>query len=160
MTGVRGGHACEDVTPGFGGATGSTGRGTVGRVPRFVIHEHHASTRHFDLRLEREDTLWSWALPKGPPTDTAHDRLAIRVDDHDLDHLGFEDLTPVDGAEPGAVTKSIWDRGTYETARATDDKLVIDVDGERMAGRFALIHTGDDQWLMHLMTITTPGGSS
>ncbi len=118
---------------------------------RFVIHEHYASTHHFDLRLEHDGTLWSWALPKGVPTDPTRNRLAVRVDDHDLDHLEFEDLAPVGPHAPGAVVKSIWDHGTFETVRATDDKLVIDLHGRRTVGRFALFRTGGDQWMMHLM---------
>ena len=116
-----------------------------------MIHEHYARTHHFDLRLEVAGTLWSWALPKGPPTDPAHNRLAVRVDDHDLDHLEFEDPSPVDGGDGDTIAKSIWDRGTYRTVRSDPGKLVVDIAGERMAGRFALIHTGTNQWLMHLM---------
>jgi bifunctional non-homologous end joining protein LigD len=116
-----------------------------------VIHEHYARTHHFDLRLEAEGTLWSWAVPKGLPTDTSHNRLAVRVDDHDLDHLDVEDPTPVPGTG-GAIAKSIWDGGTYHVVRSDPTRLVVDISGRRVAGRFALIHTGDDQWLMHLMS--------
>jgi bifunctional non-homologous end joining protein LigD len=116
-----------------------------------VIHEHYARTHHFDLRLEVEGALRSWALPKGVPTHPAHNRLAVRVDDHDLEHLEFEDPSPVDGVDGDAIAKSIWDRGTYHTVRSGPDKLVVDITGERVAGRFALIHTGSNQWLMHRM---------
>ena len=65
-------------------------------MPRFVIQEHYARSHHFDLRLERDGVLVSWAVPKGMPTDTKKNRLAMRVDDHDLSHLDVEDETPVE----------------------------------------------------------------
>ena len=88
----------------------------------FVIQEHYVRSHHFDLRLERDGVLVSWAVPKGMPTDTKNNRLAMRVEDHDLSHLEVEDETPVDGV-PGAVAKSIWDRGSYEAERF-DDEMV------------------------------------
>lgn len=131
-----------------------TGRSPVepeaGRSARFVIHEHHASRHHFDLRLEGGGVLWSWALPRGMPVDPGRNRLAVRVDDHDLDHIDAEDPTPVPGVD-GAVTKSIWDAGTYDVVRSSPDKVVFDLSGRRGTSRYALIHTGGDDWLVHLM---------
>lgn len=118
---------------------------------RFVIHEHYATTHHFDLRLEQQGTLWSWALPKGMPTDPKRNRLAVRVEDHDLDHIYFEDHTPVEGAPDGTIAKSIWDKGTYEMVRFTPTKFVFDADGERLHARFSLFQTNDQQWMIHLM---------
>lgn len=123
----------------------------AGSAARYVVHEHYATTHHFDLRLEGDGVLWSWALPKGLPTDPTRNRLAVRVDDHDLDHIGFEDPTPVEGVD-GAIVKSIWDAGSFEVVRSSPEKLVIDLSGERGVRRYALIHTGGDDWLMHLMT--------
>jgi len=122
-----------------------------GETARFVVHEHYATTHHFDLRLEGGGVLWSWAVPKGLPTDSKHNRLAVRVEDHDLDHIGFEDSTPVDAVD-GAIAKSIWDAGTYEVVRSSADKLVFDLSGRRGDRRYALIHTGDSNWILHLMT--------
>jgi bifunctional non-homologous end joining protein LigD len=119
-------------------------------MPRFVIQEHYARSHHFDLRLEREGVLVSWAVPKGMPTDTKKNRLALRVDDHDMSHLDFEDETPVDGV-PGAVAKSIWDRGTYDAEQFDDDMVIVAVLGERLGGRYAIFRTGDKNWLVHLM---------
>lgn len=121
-----------------------------GSTARFVVHEHYATTHHFDLRLEGGGVLWSWALPKGVPVHPQSNRLAVRVEDHGLDHVDFVDETPVDGID-GAIVKSIWDTGTYEVVRSSPDKLVIDLRSDRGERRYALIHTGDDQWLMHLM---------
>ena len=118
-------------------------------MPRFVIQEHYTRSHHFDLRLEREGVLVSWAVPKGMPTDTKKNRLAMRVDDHDLSHLDVEDHSPVEGV-PGAVKKSIWDRGTYEAEQSTmngDRRL----SGERLEGRYAIFLTHVKSWLVHLM---------
>lgn len=120
-------------------------------APRFVIHEHYATTHHFDLRLERDGMLWSWAVPKGMPTDPGRNRLAIRVEDHDLDHIDFVDPTPVPDVA-GAIRKSIWDHGTYEIVKFEDRKLVVDVHGERLDDRYAIFQTDDTTWMIHLMT--------
>jgi bifunctional non-homologous end joining protein LigD len=119
-------------------------------MPRFVIQEHYARSHHFDLRLERDGVLVSWAVPKGMPTDTGKNRLAMRVDDHDLSHLDVEDATPVDGV-PGAVKKSIWDRGTYTSEQFDEDMVIVVFDGERLEGRYAIFRTGGKNWLVHLM---------
>lgn len=118
---------------------------------RFVIHEHYATNHHFDLRLERNGTLWSWALPKGMPTDPGRNRLAVRVEDHDLDHIDYEDQTAVIGGPAGAVKKSIWDTGTYEVVRENSTKLVVALKGRRLQQEFAIFQTGGTQWIIHLM---------
>ncbi len=123
-------------------------------VPRFVIHEHYATNHHFDLRLEKNGTLWSWAVPKGMPTDPKANRLAVRVEDHDLDHIDFVDDTPAPKGPPGSIRKSIWDAGTYEMVRETPTKLVLDLNGDRLRQRIALINTGGAQWMVHLMEDT------
>jgi bifunctional non-homologous end joining protein LigD len=119
-------------------------------MPRFVIQEHYARSHHFDLRLERDGVLVSWAVPKGMPTDTKNNRLAMRVDDHDLSHLDVVDETPVE-VVPGAVAKSIWDRGTYEAEQFDDEMVIVAMNGERLAGRYAIFRTGGTNWLVHLM---------
>jgi bifunctional non-homologous end joining protein LigD len=121
-----------------------------GEIARFVVHEHYATRHHFDLRLEGAGVLWSWALPRGVPADPKQNRLAVRVEDHDLDHIDFEDPTPVPGVD-GAIAKSIWDTGTYEVVRSAASKVVFDLTGRRGTARYALIHTGDDNWLLHHM---------
>ncbi len=124
---------------------------------KFVIQEHHASRLHFDLRLERDGVLVSWALPKGVPTSKTKNHLAVQTEDHPLDYLDFEGTIPK--GQYGAGTMSIWDRGYYEVEKWIAGKEVIatltgqDDGGLGGARRFALIHTGrgDDQWLIHLM---------
>jgi bifunctional non-homologous end joining protein LigD len=119
-------------------------------LPRFVVQEHYARSHHFDLRLERDGVLLSWSVPKGVPTDPKKNRLAVRVEDHALSHLHFEDDTPVEGV-PGAVRKSTWDRGTYEAEVFEDDRVVAFFDGGKVKGRFAIFRAGGKNWLMHKM---------
>ena len=83
--------------------------------------------------------LRSWAVPKGLPDDTAHDRLAIAVDDHELDHVDYED-----------EHKSIADEGTREEHDRSDRRLLFSLHGRVGVRRYALIHTGGTQWLAHL----------
>jgi bifunctional non-homologous end joining protein LigD len=119
-------------------------------MPRFVIQEHYATSHHFDLRLERDGVLVSWAVPKGMPEDTKKNRLAVRVDDHGLSHLDLVDDSPVEGV-PGAVRKSIWDRGTYEAEEFGEEKVIARLRGGRLAGRYAIFRTGGKNWLVHKM---------
>ncbi|GAB4273923.1 MAG: hypothetical protein Kow0056_01560 [Coriobacteriia bacterium] len=127
-----------------------------GRI--FVIHKHDASRLHYDLRLEHDGVLLSWAVPKGPSLDTKQRRLAVRVEDHPLDYADFEGVIP-DG-EYGAGTVMLWDKGTWEPAddverSLKEGKLAFTLSGQKLVGRFALIHTGArkgagsaDQWLL------------
>ncbi len=106
---------------------------------RFVLHEHRRPRHHFDLRLEEDGVLRSWAVPRGLPDDPADNRLAVEVPDHDLDHLTYED-----------ADKSIADSGTWEEHDRTDRRMVFTLHGREHARRYALIRTGSD-WLLHLM---------
>jgi bifunctional non-homologous end joining protein LigD len=119
-------------------------------MPRFVIQEHYARSHHFDLRLEREGVLVSWAVPKGMPTDTTKNRLAMRVDDHERSHLDLVDETPVDGV-PGTVAKTIWDSGTYEVEQFDAEMVIVVFHGERLEGKYAIFRTGGKNWLVHRM---------
>lgn len=118
-------------------------------MPRFVIQEHYARNHHFDLRLEREGVLLSWAVPKGMPTDPENNRLAIRVEDHDLSHLIHEDPTPV--GDGGAQRVKIWDRGVYEAEAFEEDRIIAFFAGKRINGKYAIFRTRGENWLIHLM---------
>jgi bifunctional non-homologous end joining protein LigD len=116
---------------------------------RFVIHEHHARRLHWDLRLEHEGTLASWALPKGIPPDPKKNNLAVRTEDHPLEYLEFEGEIPK--GQYGAGTIEIWDRGTYEAEKFRGDEVILTFDGERVQGRYALFATDGDNWMIHRM---------
>lgn len=126
-------------------------------MPRFVVQEHYARSHHFDLRLERDGTLVSWAVPKGVPPDPKQNRLAVRVEDHALSHLDYEDGTSVEGV-PGAVKKSIWDSGDYESHEFGEDKIIVTFHGERLSGKYAIFRTGGKNWLMHKMDPSRESG--
>jgi bifunctional non-homologous end joining protein LigD len=116
---------------------------------RFVVHEHHARRLHWDLRLEHDGALASWALPKGVPQDPKENRLAVHTEDHPLEYLEFEGEIPK--GEYGAGTIAIWDRGTYEAEKFRDDEVILTFEGERVKGKYALFQTKDDNWMIHRM---------
>jgi bifunctional non-homologous end joining protein LigD len=124
-------------------AAGASGAG------RFVIQEHHARRLHWDLRLERDGVLVSWALPRGIPVDPRRDRLAVHTEDHPLDYLDFEGEIPQ--GEYGAGEVTIWDRGTYEAEKFEPEKVIVRLAGERARGRYAIFRTREDDWLIHRM---------
>ncbi|HMJ02319.1 MAG TPA: DNA polymerase ligase N-terminal domain-containing protein, partial [Conexibacter sp.] len=110
-------------------------------APRFVVQQHDASRLHWDLRLERDGTLASWALPRGVPLDPRDDRPAIRTEDHPLEYLTFHGEIPA--GSYGAGTMEIFDAGTYELHEWTDRKKVeVTLHGERFGGRYGLFPIG------------------
>jgi DNA ligase D-like protein (predicted 3'-phosphoesterase) len=110
----------------------------------FVIHEHDARRLHYDLRLEMDGVLKSWAIPKEPPTDVGIKRLAIQVDDHDIEYADFEGIIP-EGMY-GAGTVKIWDRGRFILEKKTSGKLMFELKGEKMIGKYVLVRFKDN-WL-------------
>jgi bifunctional non-homologous end joining protein LigD len=120
-----------------------------GAEPRFVVQEHSARAMHWDLRLEHEGTLASWAVPRGIPHDPAKNHLAVRTEDHPLEYLSFHGDIP-DG-EYGAGTMRIWDRGTYELHKFRDKEVMVTFHGERLEGRYVLFRTDGKNWMIHRM---------
>ena len=125
--------------------------------PYFVVQRHDATNEHYDFRLSIDDSLVSWAVPKGPSGDTADKRLAIRTEDHPLAYGDFEGTIPKD--EYGGGTVMIWDRGSYSNPKdrsmaeqLEDGHIEVELEGERMKGGWAITHfrdEGDDeQWLL------------
>lgn len=123
---------------------------------RYVIHEHRARRLHWDVRLERDGVLVSWAVPKGPPDSPRQDRLAVHTEDHPLEYLDFHGTIPA--GEYGAGEMSVWDRGTYRAEKWRADEVIVVLRGERLTGRYALIRTEGDQWLIHLMKDQSAAG--
>ena len=128
----------------------------------FVVHKHAARAMHYDLRLELEGVLKSWAVPKGPSLDPSLKRLAVMVEDHPFEYKDFEGVIPEGNYGSGSVI--IWDRGFYHhpVARSSseNDMLLLDglrkgnlkfvLEGEKLHGEFALVKTGTDEktWLL------------
>jgi len=115
-------------------------------MPRFVVHKHAARTLHYDLRLELDGTLRSWAVPKGPPGTLGVKRLAVAVDDHPLDYIDFEGTIPE--GEYGAGKVEIWDKGTFDLRNRTETAIALMFHGNRLDGDYRLIRTKDKNWLI------------
>jgi bifunctional non-homologous end joining protein LigD len=123
---------------------------------RFVVHRHRARRLHYDLRLEHDGVLVSWAVPKGPTLDPKARRLAVHVEDHPLDYFDFEGVIP-EGYGKGDVV--VWDWGTWAPADGADPTealkkgdLHFDLHGQKLNGRFVLVRRdkpdGKDDWLL------------
>jgi len=122
-------------------------------MPRYVIHQHHATSKHFDFRLEVEGTFRSWAVPKGPSLDPRDKRLAMEVDDHALSWGAFEGVIPA--GQYGAGPVIVWDRGTYENLRdePMEEALAAGhasfrLDGQKLHGGWSLRRVDGRRWLL------------
>lgn len=114
----------------------------------YVVHQHHASHLHWDLRLEHEGVLKSWAIPKTPPRKKGIKRLVIQVEDHKLSYASFEGEIPQ--GQYGAGTVKIWDKGTYEILDKNSEKWEVKFTGKKFNGEFVLIKfpkSGPKAWL-------------
>ncbi len=127
--------------------------------PIFVIQKHDARSLHYDLRLEDEGVLKSWAIPKGPSTDPSVKHLAIHTEDHPFEYKDFEGTIAQGNYGAGGVI--IWDRGIYRNLKDQSltqcikkGTVAVWLDGEKLHGGFALIRTplrGQDSWLFFKM---------
>lgn len=121
-------------------------------MPRFVIHEHHARNLHYDLRLEIDGVLKSWAVPKEPPAEVGVKRMAVEVEDHALDYIDFEGVIE-EGYGKGEV--KIWDSGEFELESSKPEKIVFHLNGSKLNGRYVIFVAqwskdkpeGKRQWL-------------
>jgi DNA ligase D-like protein (predicted 3'-phosphoesterase) len=129
-----------------------------------VIQKHDASNLHYDFRLEVEETLKSWAVPKGFSTDPSDKRLALPTEDHPMEYADFEGVIPED--EYGGGTVLVWDAGTYANLKTDEDghpvsmadqiddgHLTVWLKGEKITGGYALTRTSgpdsdDERWLL------------
>lgn len=135
------------TTPEPAGTDGTAGVPARGR--RFVVHRHRARRLHYDLRLEVDGVLASWAVPRGPSLDPDVRRMAVHVEDHPMEYLDFEGVIPA--AQYGAGDVIVWDWGTWEPEAATPDpaaaiaggELKFVLHGEKLQGRFVLVRTSD-----------------
>lgn len=103
----------------------------------FVIQKHHASHLHYDLRLEKDGVLKSWAIPKEPPIQSGIRRLAVAVPDHELDYANFKGEIPE--GQYGAGLVEIWDKGYYIPSKFEDNEIIIELKGEKLKGIYCII---------------------
>lgn len=113
----------------------------------YVIQKHQARKLHYDLRLEMNKVLKSWAIPKEPLNKKGIKRLAVQVEDHDLSYANFEGTIPEGFYGAGKV--EIWDKGSYELEEMDEKKIVFRINGEKLKGRFCLIKLkkGKNYWI-------------
>ncbi len=134
---------------------GDEARAADGEAPlRFVVQEHHATRLHWDLRLERDGVLVSFAIPNGLPEEPGVNRRAVHTEDHPLEYLDFHGEIPRGNYGAGSMT--IWDAGTYDTLKWEERKIEVHLHGEhadRAVGRFAFFPTGPEEkdWMVHRM---------
>jgi DNA ligase D-like protein (predicted ligase)/DNA ligase D-like protein (predicted 3'-phosphoesterase) len=103
----------------------------------FVVQEHHARALHYDLRLEKDGVLKSWAVPKGIPETSTQRHLAVETEDHPYDYANFEGSIPE--GQYGAGTVKIWDKGNYTTKFWDENKIEVTLNGQRLKGRYVLV---------------------
>ncbi|MBS3085004.1 3'-phosphoesterase [Candidatus Pacearchaeota archaeon] len=114
----------------------------------YVIQKHNASHLHYDLRLEFNGVLKSWAVPKIPPTEKGVKRLAVEVQDHEKSYANFEGEIK-EGYGKGTV--ETWDKGNYDLIEKGDKKIVVNIHGKKLSGEYVLIKTKlggkENNWL-------------
>jgi DNA ligase D-like protein (predicted 3'-phosphoesterase) len=121
-------------------------RESVAEGKMYVVQKHAATHLHYDLRLEMDGVLKSWAVPKTPPAEAGVRRLAVEVEDHPIEYASFEGTIPK--GEYGAGTVEIWDKGVYTLLSREDSKIAIDIHGEKLKGPYFLIRLRDKKnWL-------------
>ena len=118
----------------------------LGEDKIYVIQKHMATHLHYDLRLEMDGVLKSWAVPKEPPITSGVRRLAVQVEDHPIEYAEFEGTIPE--GEYGAGTVEIWDKGTYQLLERKENKLIIKINGKKIKGIYVLLRFKNDKnWL-------------
>jgi bifunctional non-homologous end joining protein LigD len=131
----------------------------AGNDDTFVVQEHRtprgAGERvHWDLRLERNGVLRSWAVPTGPPTDPGVNRLAVPTEDHPLEYASF--AGNITEGEHGGGRVTIWDAGRYATEKWTDDRITVTFDGTRLRGRYLLARLANGTWNVRKLDAEVP----
>jgi len=121
----------------FQKTTEPEGKTKMGEENIYVIQKHAATHLHYDLRLEMDGVLKSWAIPKEPPTAIGIRRLAVQVEDHPIEYANFQGTIPE--GEYGAGTVEIWDKGTHRLIERKEDKLIVEINGNRLKGTYVLL---------------------
>ena len=131
----------------------------AGTGDTFVVQEHHTPRGtgervHWDVRLERDGVLKSWAVPKGPPTTPGMSRLAVPTEDHPLEYAAFEGA--IAAGEYGGGEVRIWDAGRYATEKWADDHVTVVFDGRRLRGRYVFFRLADGTWNLRRLDPAPP----
>lgn len=115
--------------------------------PIFVVQEHHARNLHYDFRLEINGVLKSWAVPKGIPL-SGEKRLAIQTEDHPIEYAKFHGVIPE--GQYGAGTVKIWDRGKFVPESVHKDKIIFELFGKKLKGKYVLVKTkfAKNSWIL------------
>ena len=118
---------------------------------RFVVQHHMSKREHYDLRLELDGVLLSWAVPKGPSYNSKDKRLAVHVEDHPISYRNFEGTIPK--GEYGGGTVMVWDEGYWEPLNnpkkdLKNGSIKFKLHGERLKGKWTLVHFKEDNWLV------------
>ena len=130
----------------------------AGNDDTFVVQEHHTPRGrtgervHWDLRLERDGVLKSWAVPKGPPLAQGSNRLAVPTEDHPLEYASFSGT--IAAGEYGGGHVTIWDAGRYATEKWDERHIIVTFDGRRLSGRYALFPLNDGAWNIRKLDAT------
>lgn len=123
----------------------------------YSIQKHDATTLHYDLRLEKEGVLKSWAVPKRPSQNPSDKRLAIQMEDHTLDYAFFEG--EIKEGRYGAGNVELWDKGTYETVKWEENEIIVNINGKKLKGDYVLIRFQPDKdpknWLFFKKKVQT-----
>ncbi|TRO43890.1 hypothetical protein E2P30_02415 [Candidatus Bathyarchaeota archaeon] len=133
----------------FSLTTEPMGKVKQGESQAFVVQEHHARRLHYDLRLEKDGVLKSWAVPRGIPESTNEKRLAVKTEDHPLEYADFEGDIPK--GQYGAGTVKIWDKGVYKVKVWSEEILEFNLKGKKLRGRYILVRlkkAGEKDWLL------------
>ena len=118
-------------------------------MPIFVIQKHHAKNLHYDFRLEKDGVLKSWAVPKGISNKKEVKRLAVETDDHEMSYADFEGIIAEGKYSAGKV--EVWDKGSYEEEVWDEDRIVFELNGTKLKGRFTFVRfkkAGEKTWLI------------
>lgn len=143
-----------DLPAGKAGKTpepkGSYKRYAISDRPRFVVHDHYAKHHHHDFRLEMDGVLKSWAVPKGVPGEVGVKRLAVSVEGHPIEYASFQGIIPK--GQYGAGEVKIFDKGTYNLIKRTENEIEFELFGKKLKGRYVLVRTKiggqDKNWLL------------
>ena len=128
---------------------------SLGKGNAFVLHRHHASRLHYDLRIERDGTLKSYAVPKGLPPRPGIKRMAVKTEDHPLEYINFEGTIPK--GEYGGGDMWIYSRGKYEITKEKKDGFYIRLQSREITAEYRMIHTKNRDWLVERAG-QAPGG--